>query len=154
MVCRERERKKCRDQQVFPVETKKWICLFYNKLSARQCLCTQMIVVELIFFWHSKPREESKSWLFFFSFSFFWSVRAHACCSVCLSVWLHAQTRASTLVNTHMSKVFVTLLTHCFSVLLLPWKHRNHGNKRCGVLGGWGGVWFFFLVFLMRLGFS
>lgn len=85
MVCRERERKKCRDQQVFPVETKKWICLFYNKLSARQCLCTQVIVVELIFFWHSKPREESKSWLFFFSFSFFWSVRAHACCSVCLS---------------------------------------------------------------------
>lgn len=43
------------------------------------------LLLSLSFFWHSKPREESKSWLFFFSFSFFWSVRAHACCSVCLS---------------------------------------------------------------------
>lgn len=80
------------------------------------------------------------------SFFFFLFFLVCACARVllCLSVWLHAQTRASTLVNTHMSKVFVTLLTHCFSVLLLPWKHRNHGNKRCGVWGGWGGVWVFF----------
>lgn len=52
---------------------------------------------------------------------------------------------AAVLVNTHMSKVFVTPLTHCFSVLLLPWKQRSHGNKRCQflgegrMLGGWVG---------------
>lgn len=69
-------------------------------------------------------------------------MRTRAALSVCLAACSDAS--LDTGKHTHMSKVFVTLLTHCFSVLLLPWKHRNHGNKRCGVWGGWGGVWVFF----------
>lgn len=81
-------------------------------------------------FWQNKPREESKRRL----------LRLYLSLCVCtcaiLSVWLFVQMPGSTLVNTHMSKVFVTLLTHCFSGLLLPWKHGSHGNKRCQLWGG------------------
>lgn len=54
----------------------------------------------------------------------------------CVRVRVCMQMEAAVLVNTHMSKVFVTPLTHCFSVLLLPWKQRSHGNKRCQFFGG------------------
>lgn len=57
------------------------------------------------------------------------------CMRVCMcvsgSVWLHV------LVNILMSKVFVTPLTHRFSILLLPWKHGSHGNKDVSFGDGW-----------------
>lgn len=73
--------------------------------------------------------------------------------SVCVNVWVClnmstlsagcAAARADVNVeagkHTHMLKVFVTLLTLCFSVLLLPWKHGSHGNKRCRFFGVGGG---------------
>lgn len=77
-------------------------------------------------------------------------VCAHADVCSALSVCLMcADAGSDSGKHTHMLKVFVTPLTHCFSVLLLPWKHSSHGNKRCQFFGvggvfvwwWWGGRW-------------
>lgn len=119
MVCGERERKKCRDQQVFPEETKKWICLFYNKLSARQCLCTQVIVVELIFFDTANRGRNLRAGSFFFLSLFFGlCVRTRAALSVCLAACSDASLDAGK--HTHVEGICHSAhtLLFCLAVTL------------------------------------
>lgn len=88
--------------------------LFYSKVIVwLVCVCVPMKLSSC--FWKCKPRDAS----------------------VFNSICICLQTQATMLVYTHMLKVFVTPLTRSFSVLLLPWKHGNHGNKRCQFWGGW-----------------
>lgn len=159
MVCRERNEEIQRPTGV-PRGGKKWICLFYNKLSASQCLCTHVIVVELISSDTANRGRNLRTGSLFFFFFLALCVCACVCVwvrlalSVCLAACSDASLDAGE--HTHTCRRYLSLCSHtaflscCYlgSTVTMATKDVGFG------VGGVGFRVFLFFFFLMRLGFS